>query len=169
MYLRQAHLANAALTAIMLIWQSHSDPFVRDMLRGGTSLMEAGHLEGALDVFDRLVQLQPSFAEGWNKKATVSAQSWLLDLVILTFALRHRLQLQPCFSCGTEMESHCDCCLLAANCNWPPIDMKLKPSSTSCKTPLQACLGLLNNVPFTLRCCSRPLHDVCELRWLHKD
>lgn len=70
-YLRQAHLADAALTAIMLIWQSHSDPFVRDMLRGGTSLMEAGHLEGALDVFDRLVQLQPSFAEGWNKKATV--------------------------------------------------------------------------------------------------
>ena len=70
--LRQAHLADAALTAIMLIWQSHSDPFVRDMLRGGTDLMDAGHLEGALEVFDRLVQLQPSFAEGWNKKATVS-------------------------------------------------------------------------------------------------
>ena len=72
MYLRQAHLANAALMAIMLIWQSHPDPFVKDMLRGGTSLMEAGHLEGALDLFNRLVQLQPSFAEGWNKKATVS-------------------------------------------------------------------------------------------------
>ena len=71
-YLRQADLANGALTAIMLIWQSHPDPYVRDMLRGGTSLMEAGHLEGALDVFTRLVQLQPFFAEGWNKKATVS-------------------------------------------------------------------------------------------------
>ena len=34
-YLREAHLANAALTAVMLIWQSHPDPFVRDMLRGG--------------------------------------------------------------------------------------------------------------------------------------
>jgi tetratricopeptide (TPR) repeat protein len=40
-------------------------------MRQGTVAMSQGQLGRALERFDRIVDLAPEFAEGWNKRATV--------------------------------------------------------------------------------------------------
>jgi Flp pilus assembly protein TadD len=61
---------------IWAVWHESDDPVVSEMLVNGVALMQAGLLSYALEVFDELVEHAPSFAEGWNKRATVL---YLLD------------------------------------------------------------------------------------------
>lgn len=71
--------------AIWTIWLEHDDPRVRAQMGRGRLAMSLGHYDGAIEAFDRVVDLAPGFAEGWNKRATVlflaeRYQSSILDI-----------------------------------------------------------------------------------------
>ena len=57
-----------------LVWQVWSESKMigtRIVLREGLAAMEAEDYDTALARFDAVVELEPEFAEGWNKRATV--------------------------------------------------------------------------------------------------
>ncbi len=63
-----------AATAEALLWKSwcrSGDSEVDRIFRAGVEALEQGHLDAAEESFDRVIQLAPDFAEGWNKRATV--------------------------------------------------------------------------------------------------
>ncbi len=75
------------------IWHDVDDSDVAALLSTGVALMTAGIHGRALDVFDRVVDMAPGFAEGWNKRATVL---YLLDRNEESLsAIRHTLELEP--------------------------------------------------------------------------
>ncbi len=57
--------------AIWSIWIHHDDALVVARMSLGIRAMNAGLLQRSLRTFDKIVQIAPSFAEGWNKRATV--------------------------------------------------------------------------------------------------
>ena len=56
---------------IWTIWYRHSDEDIQAMLTAGDRLMNAGYHDDALRVFKAVVEQQPGFAEGWNRRATL--------------------------------------------------------------------------------------------------
>jgi tetratricopeptide (TPR) repeat protein len=56
---------------IWSIWLESPRPDVSDKMRRGVAAMSRGNLNEALELFDEITRLQPKFAEGWNKRATV--------------------------------------------------------------------------------------------------
>jgi len=67
--------AEALTGDIWRLWLHSDDDQVNELMVVGTSLMNTGRAEAALDIFDRMVAIAPAFAEGWNKRATVH---WML-------------------------------------------------------------------------------------------
>src|SRR2546425_2673975 len=64
----QAVRAEAALWAM---WHRSGDPRLDSLLREGIEAIERQDLPTAAAVFTRLIEEAPTFAEGWNKRATV--------------------------------------------------------------------------------------------------
>src|SRR5436853_2611517 len=60
-----------AASALWEMWHRSGDPQVDAVLRQGLEAMERQDVEQAEAIFTRVIQLAPSFAEGWNKRATV--------------------------------------------------------------------------------------------------
>ena len=63
-----------AATAEALLWRTwcrSGDPEVDRLFRAGVEAVERGQLAAAEESFDRVIELAPNFAEGWNKRATV--------------------------------------------------------------------------------------------------
>ncbi len=56
---------------IWQIWLAAEDPEVDRLMAAGIAAMGVGKYADALQAFDRVVELAPDFAEGWNKRATV--------------------------------------------------------------------------------------------------
>ena len=53
-------------------WGDHPyDPFANRQMKKGIELMNSGDLGAAEDVFSRIINSHPDFAEAWNKRATV--------------------------------------------------------------------------------------------------
>ena len=53
-------------------WGDHPyNPFVNQQMKKGIEFMNSGHLGDAEDVFSRIINSHPDFAEAWNKRATV--------------------------------------------------------------------------------------------------
>ena len=53
-------------------WDDHPyDPLANRQMKKGIELMNSGHLGAAEDVFSRIINSHPDFAEAWNKRATV--------------------------------------------------------------------------------------------------
>ena len=53
-------------------WDNHPyDPLANQQMKKGIERMNSGHLGAAEDVFSRIINSQPDFAEAWNKRATV--------------------------------------------------------------------------------------------------
>ncbi|MCZ7599855.1 MAG: hypothetical protein M5U09_21970 [Gammaproteobacteria bacterium] len=78
---------------IWSLWNDVEDSGAGTLLKNGVILMHAGHLPGALALFDRLVDRAPEFAEGWNKRATVL---YLLDRNSESMeAIRRTPELEP--------------------------------------------------------------------------
>jgi tetratricopeptide (TPR) repeat protein len=63
--------AKAMEAAIWSLWMHSGSDTVDLLLRRGTAAMSAGDHETALKLFDSVVKLDPNFAEGWNKRATL--------------------------------------------------------------------------------------------------
>ena len=62
------------------VWRAHTNPEISDLMDSGIRLMSAGRLRQAEKIFSDIIEQDPGYAEGWNKRATVryfsrSAQS----------------------------------------------------------------------------------------------
>ena len=57
---------------IWKIWSTHpSQKVLTNFLTTGTTLMNKGELVRAYNIFSNIVEKEPDWAEGWNKRATV--------------------------------------------------------------------------------------------------
>ena len=53
-------------------WGDHPyDPLANRQMKKGIELMNSGHFGAAEDIFSRIINSHPDFAEAWNKRATV--------------------------------------------------------------------------------------------------
>lgn len=57
--------------AIWQIWARSGKPEVDALYRIGMDAVERGDLDGAIETFTQVIKLDPSFAEAWNKRATL--------------------------------------------------------------------------------------------------
>ena len=55
---------------LWLLWSRSGNPAVDRMLAIGIEAMQAGRQAEAIEVFTQVVENEPAFAEGWNKRAT---------------------------------------------------------------------------------------------------
>jgi tetratricopeptide (TPR) repeat protein len=60
-----------AQTALWAIWQRSGNADIDRLLQRGIDLVGQGRFEDAVSMFDEVIARDPSFAEGWNKRATV--------------------------------------------------------------------------------------------------
>jgi tetratricopeptide (TPR) repeat protein len=65
------HTARELSSKIWNTWLQNDREDITNLMSAGIKLMSVGQLPGALAQFDRIVELVPEFAEGWNKRATV--------------------------------------------------------------------------------------------------
>jgi tetratricopeptide (TPR) repeat protein len=66
-----ANVRRAAEQAIWRIWSRSGDARTDREFEAGVAQMQAGELREAARTFGRVIDMQPGFAEGWNKRATV--------------------------------------------------------------------------------------------------
>jgi tetratricopeptide (TPR) repeat protein len=66
-----AAVRSLAEQSVWRVWIRSDDPAVNALMQSGMRDMQAGKLALALDAFTRVIDKQPDFAEGWNKRATV--------------------------------------------------------------------------------------------------
>ena len=54
------------------IWSTHpTKNKMTELLAYGSELIENGKFEPAREIFSEVIKLEPNWAEGWNKRATV--------------------------------------------------------------------------------------------------
>ena len=56
--------------AVWRVWSRSGDAEVDGVLAAGVEHMAAGRYAQAIESFSRVIERKPSFAEGWNKRAT---------------------------------------------------------------------------------------------------
>ncbi len=59
---------------IWQIWREHDNEEVTQLMQAGVTAMKSGNfqrLRQAERIFDEVIKIDPEFAEGWNKRATV--------------------------------------------------------------------------------------------------
>ncbi|ETX08991.1 tetratricopeptide repeat protein [Candidatus Entotheonella palauensis] len=56
--------------ALWQIWHRSGDEAVDALLNEGIEAMQRGHYQAAVDIFTRVIEAAPHFAEGYNKRAT---------------------------------------------------------------------------------------------------
>lgn len=61
--------ADAVEMEIWTIWLDHPGREVLTLMRQGVELLQADALDEALECFDQVVDADPAYAEGWNKRA----------------------------------------------------------------------------------------------------
>lgn len=61
----------ATAAAVWQIWARSGDPAIDKLFARGVEQMQESALDDALTTFDEIVRRRPSFAEGWNKRATI--------------------------------------------------------------------------------------------------
>lgn len=87
----------AAASAIALqiwdIWTANANPAFFELMVSGSRHMNANALQLALDDFNRLVAIAPTYAEAWNKRATV--YYLLQDYAASAADIDKTLQLEP--------------------------------------------------------------------------
>jgi tetratricopeptide (TPR) repeat protein len=60
--------------AIWLVWSRSGDAETDRLLESGVEHMNAGRYPQAIEIFSKVIERNPDFAEGWNKRAT----AWFL-------------------------------------------------------------------------------------------
>src|ERR671924_1593573 len=66
-----AELAATAEAMLWSIWCRSGDDETDRVFRLGVEAMQRQELAEAEELFGRVIELKPDFAEGWNKRATV--------------------------------------------------------------------------------------------------
>jgi tetratricopeptide (TPR) repeat protein len=61
----------AAEAALWRVWSRSGDADVDALFASGLREIESGDVEAAIKTFSRVIEKKPSFAEGWNKRATL--------------------------------------------------------------------------------------------------
>lgn len=56
---------------IWTLWFQSGDPDIDRLLESGNDAMDAGRYDEALARFSRVIERDPTFAEGWNRRATL--------------------------------------------------------------------------------------------------
>ena len=64
-------IRNSAAAAVWQIWGRSGDPAIDKLFARGLKQMQSAALGDALATFNEVVRRKPSFAEGWNKRATI--------------------------------------------------------------------------------------------------
>ena len=59
------------ILSIWDIWMETDDPFIENDFNQGLKLMRGGQLQLSIDMFTKVIDRNPDFAEAWNKRATV--------------------------------------------------------------------------------------------------
>lgn len=73
---RELHAAKHPITASQLegeiwrTWLDSGDEKVNKELQAGIDAMSEGNYEDSIDDFSKVIDMDPDFAEGWNKRAT---------------------------------------------------------------------------------------------------
>jgi len=62
---------NYAEQGLWLLWSRSGDAAIDALMARGTEAMQEGRFGEALEVFSRIIEKNPAFAEGWNRRATV--------------------------------------------------------------------------------------------------
>lgn len=63
--------AQRLIERIWACWMAHDDPGIGALMKQGIEAIEAQHFDEALQAFDAVIERDPAYAEGWNKRATV--------------------------------------------------------------------------------------------------
>ena len=66
----EAYVAREAEMEIWRIWMDSGRDDIDSIMREGMDAMGSGRFGDAIEHFNRIVELAPDFAEGWNKRAT---------------------------------------------------------------------------------------------------
>ena len=66
-----AELAATAEAILWRTWCRSGDSEADGIFRAGVDAMQKGELKQAENIFGKVIELKPDFAEGWNKRATV--------------------------------------------------------------------------------------------------
>ena len=64
-------VAHDVISEIWQTWLDSDNPEAQKLMRNGIRMMNAFALDQAADTFTELIELEPEFAEAWNKRATV--------------------------------------------------------------------------------------------------
>ena len=59
---------------IWQIWNTPSDESLAELMREGSLELERGNWERSIEIFSAIIERDPEFAEGWNKRATAYYQ-----------------------------------------------------------------------------------------------
>jgi tetratricopeptide (TPR) repeat protein len=71
LYDPDARVRQAAEGAIWHVWGRSGDQATDQVFERGLAQMQGGELPDAVETFSRVIGMNPDFAEGWNKRATV--------------------------------------------------------------------------------------------------
>ena len=78
---------------IWQVWLDSDDANINQLMRQGVGAMHEQNYGTALQIFDRMVEQAPNFAEGWNKRATLH---YLMgDLSASVLDIQRTLALEP--------------------------------------------------------------------------
>ena len=73
---------SVAQAVIWQLWGHSGDAAIDLEYQQGLELMSAGDLTHAIDLFSHIIEIQPAFAEAWNKRATLYFMIGQYDLSI---------------------------------------------------------------------------------------
>ena len=86
-------VAQVVSNRIWTIWQTNDKDSINILMRQGVRAMQTGDFATAYDYFSTMTDLEPEFAEAWNKRATVLFLIGDLDASIAD--VKRTLALEP--------------------------------------------------------------------------
>jgi len=85
--------ASAIEQQIWTIWYETADPRINLMMMQGAEAMSVGDFDVALEIYDRVIEDAPEYAEGWNRRATLYYLMGRFEASIAD--VQHVLALEP--------------------------------------------------------------------------
>ena len=84
---------NEATTTIWKIWLEINDPLIENDFKSGLNSMKNSQLKESIEIFSKVIENKPNFAEAWNKRATVYYLIGDFDSSVMD--IKQTLKLEP--------------------------------------------------------------------------